>query len=148
MVVKLSPVCWEKMLNAVEDVKQRTLRTAAALEAQGVPYAVIGGNAVAAWVPRVDVGAVRNTRDVSILLRRDELDIVPAPYVSEFERGDDFQLLSLDALVRTKLVANRDKDRTHLRDMVQVGLIDATSPVKYPSPLAERLQYIIDTPDG
>jgi hypothetical protein len=37
-----------------------------------VPYAVVGGNAVAAWVSRVDEAAVRNTRDVDILLRRED----------------------------------------------------------------------------
>ena len=39
-----------------------------------MPYAVVGGNAVAAWVSRVDTAAVRNTRDVDILLRRADLD--------------------------------------------------------------------------
>ena len=47
--------------------------TVALLEEAGVPYAVIGGNAVAAWVSRVDKAAVRNTQDVDILLRREEL---------------------------------------------------------------------------
>jgi hypothetical protein len=61
------------MENAVENVRRRLLRAAAALDAAGVPYAVTGGNAVAAWVSRVDEGAVRNTRDVDILLRRDDL---------------------------------------------------------------------------
>lgn len=51
------------------------LRTAtASLDAAGVPYAVIGGNAVAVWVARCDVGAVRATKDVDILLRREDLD--------------------------------------------------------------------------
>jgi hypothetical protein len=49
-------------------------RAAAALGLLGVPYAVVGGNAVAAWVSRVDVAAVRNTRDVDILLRREDAD--------------------------------------------------------------------------
>ena len=40
----------------------------------GVGYAVVGGNAVAAWVSRVDTAAVRNTRDVDILLRRADSD--------------------------------------------------------------------------
>jgi hypothetical protein len=38
----------------VEKVRERLRRAAAALEAAGVPYAVAGGNAVAAWVSRVD----------------------------------------------------------------------------------------------
>src|SRR5690606_29368789 len=43
-------------------------------EEGGVPYAVVGGNAVAAWVATVDEAAVRNTRDVDILIRREDLD--------------------------------------------------------------------------
>src|SRR5258705_8237035 len=66
-------VSWERMIRAVEKVRQRLQRAAAALEAAGVPYAVAGGNAVAAWVSRIDETAVRNTRDVDILLRRADL---------------------------------------------------------------------------
>jgi hypothetical protein len=47
-----------------------------------------------------------------------------------------------------KLTSNRDKDRMHLRDMLGVGLIDATWPARYPPELAVRLQHLIDTPDG
>jgi hypothetical protein len=61
------------MMNAVEKVRQRLLRASAALESAGIPYAVAGGNAVAAWVSRVDEAAVRNTQDVDILLRRADL---------------------------------------------------------------------------
>jgi hypothetical protein len=35
-----------------------------------LPYAIIGGHAVRAWVAQVDESAVRTTRDVDILLRR------------------------------------------------------------------------------
>src|SRR5712691_12103970 len=61
------------MSNAVENVRRRLLRAVAALRDAGVPYAVAGGNAVAAWVSRVDEAAVRNTRDVDLLLRRTDL---------------------------------------------------------------------------
>src|SRR5438128_8866681 len=61
------------MNNAVEQVRRRLLRAARALGDAGVPYAVAGGNAVAAWVSRVEEAAVRNTRDVDILLRRKDL---------------------------------------------------------------------------
>ena len=63
-------VSWERMIRAVEKVRQRVLRAASALEKAGIPYAVAGGNAVAAWVSRVDEAAVRNTQDVDVLLRR------------------------------------------------------------------------------
>src|SRR5438132_11543723 len=72
------PVSFERMANAVEKVRERLLRAAAALDKAGVPYAVVGGNAVAAWVSRVDEAAVRNTQDVDILLRRSELDAATA----------------------------------------------------------------------
>jgi hypothetical protein len=61
------------MIRAVEKVKERLLRATAALEKANVPYAVVGGNAVAAWVSRVDEAAVRNTQDVDLLLRRSDL---------------------------------------------------------------------------
>jgi hypothetical protein len=49
------------------------IRATSALESSGVPYAVVGGNAVAAWVARVDEAAVRNTQDVDLLLNRKDL---------------------------------------------------------------------------
>jgi hypothetical protein len=60
------PFSLDRMVRAVEKVRQRLLRATAALERAGVPYAVAGGNAVAAWVTRVDESAVRNTRNVDI----------------------------------------------------------------------------------
>ncbi|MFH0792466.1 MAG: nucleotidyltransferase family protein, partial [bacterium] len=54
----------------MEKVRERLLRAATVLERAGIPYAVIGGNAVAAWVATVDEAAVRNTRDVDILMER------------------------------------------------------------------------------
>src|SRR5947208_15735460 len=66
-------VSWDRMIRAVEKVRDRLRRAVAALNKAGVPYAVAGGNAVAAWVSRVDEAAVRNTRDVDILLRRADL---------------------------------------------------------------------------
>ncbi len=193
--VTLGPVSLERMVRAVERVRERLLRATAALEKAGVPYAVVGGNAVAAWVSRVDEAAVRNTQDVDILIRRADLpaataaltpagfvfrhvagmnmfldgpgakardavhmifaaervrpeDPAPAPDISETEPNPPFRVLSLEALVRMKLTAHRDKDRTHLRDMIDVGLIDATWPQRYPPELAARLQHLLDTPEG
>src|SRR2546425_335651 len=66
-------VSWERMIRAVEKVRDRLRRAVGALEKAGVPYAVAGGHAVAAWVSRVDEAAVRNTQDVDLLLRRADL---------------------------------------------------------------------------
>lgn len=68
----------DRMVRAVEKVRDRLRRATAALEQAGVPYAVAGGNAVAAWVARVDEAAVRNTQDVDILLRRADLPAATA----------------------------------------------------------------------
>ena len=57
----------DRMVRAVERVRERMHRAADVLEQAGIPYAVIGGNAVAAHVGRVDESAVRNTQDVDIL---------------------------------------------------------------------------------
>jgi hypothetical protein len=72
--VSYGPISWERMIRAVEKVRERLMRATAALEVAGIPYAVAGGNAVAAWVSRVDEAAVRNTRDVDILIRREDLE--------------------------------------------------------------------------
>jgi hypothetical protein len=179
----------------VEQVRDRLRRAVAALDGAQIPYAVIGGNAVAEWVGRTDPAAVRTTQDVDILLRRADFDAakaamaaagfvyrhvksidmfldgpgakardavhvlfaaekvkpddpVPAPEVTESEPGATFRVVALAALVRMKLVANRDKDRTHLRDFIDVGLIDETWPARFPAELAARLQRLLDTPDG
>ena len=76
MAVELKPFSWDRMIEAVEAVRERTLRATAALRLVGIPYAVVGGNAVAAWVARVDRAAVRNTQDVDILVRRIDFDSV------------------------------------------------------------------------
>ena len=72
--IALEPVSWKRMAQGIEDVRNRLERAAAALAKTGVRYAVVGGNAVAAWVSRVDASAVRNTRDVDILLRREDME--------------------------------------------------------------------------
>ena len=58
---------------AVERVEQLLHRLTQALNDAGIDYAIIGGNAVAAWVARVDEAAVRSTKDVDVLLRREDL---------------------------------------------------------------------------
>jgi hypothetical protein len=183
------------MVDAVEHVRQRLLKASAALKSAGVPYAVVGGNAVAAWVATVDEAAVRNTQDVDILVRRTDFDAVrkalesagfvyrkaagidlfldgakasprqavhvifademvrahepgPNPGVHESTDLGTFRVINLDALVRIKLTAFRDKDRTHLRDLLGVGLIDGAWTTRLPAPLAARLQSLLDTPDG
>lgn len=64
---------WARIERAVENVKDRLRRTAQALSAAGIPYAVVGDHAVQYWVAQVDESVVRNTRDVDIILNRSDL---------------------------------------------------------------------------
>jgi hypothetical protein len=195
VTLKLHDFSLDRVVSAVEKVRQRLLRATAALQAAGVPYAVAGGNAVALWVSRVDESAVRNTQDVDILIdraglpaaksalenagfiyrhmagmdvfldgpnakARDAVHLIFAgekvrpseplanPLVNEFEQAENFRVLSLDALVRIKLTAYRDKDRVHLRDLIDVGLIDATWLTRVPSVLSDKLRKLLDNPNG
>src|SRR5438105_4891470 len=76
--VGMSPEILDRMERAVAKVRERLLRATQALNQAGIPYAVAGGNAVASWVATVDEGAVRNTRVVDLLVRRDDLPAVTA----------------------------------------------------------------------
>lgn len=76
MKTALPEVSWQRMERGIERVRERLLRAAQALRAAGLSYAVVGGNAIAAWVSRVDESAVRNTRGVDILLRRQDFEKV------------------------------------------------------------------------
>jgi len=191
-------MAWEildRMERAVATVRERLLRVTAVLNQAGVPYAVVGGHAVASWVTSVDEGAVRNTRDIDLLVRREDLPVItaaleragfvraevldvtmfldgpdakpsesihllfagekvradhplPSPYLSTIDDPGGFRVITLEALVQMKLLSNRDKDRTHVRDLVGVGLIGRSWLAKLPPVLAERLQGILDTPDA
>ena len=77
-----------------------------------------------------------------------ESDLLPNPGCREVVRFGAFAVLPLEALVQTKLVAYRIVDRVHLRDLLDIGLIDAAWTRRYPPELAERLQSLIDDPDG
>lgn len=185
------PGLWEKHVMALEDVTRRLERIVGALEATAVPYALIGGQAVALWVATRDPAAVRTTKDVDLLLRREDLpqakaaalsvdmdyfEVVgvgmfierddpnprkavhlvwanekvrpeyplPAPAIDErlaLEPGR--QVVSLAALVLMKLLSYRDQDRVHLRDMIDVGLVDRAFMTGLPNDLAARLDGLL-----
>ena len=192
--VTLKDFSWERMIAAVDAVRERACRAAAALDRAGIPHVVVGGNAVAAWVARVDAEAVRNTKDVDLLVRRRDFErvvralesvgfvhqnvsdvdlfldgpegsvrsaihilfavekvrpdyLLPTPDVTDSEAGPDFAVPTLDALVQMKLTSFRLKDRVHLLDLLEVGLIDEGWCDRFPPELAARLRESIDTRD-
>lgn len=80
---------------AVDRVEKRLRRVAAALDAAQVPYAVVGGNAVASWVARMDPSATRATKDVDLLVRRADLPTVTASLTAIGLTRDDLRSLVL-----------------------------------------------------
>ena len=72
----------------------------------------------------------------------------PSPDISESEAADQFRVLSLEALVRMKLTAFRDKDRTHLRDLIEIGLLKPSILERLSAELRSRMQLLFDTPEG
>lgn len=76
-------------LMAIDRVQQRLRKVTSALDAAKIRYAVVGGNAVASWVGRVDAGATRATKDVNILVRRQDVPQIAAVITSlGFARED------------------------------------------------------------
>jgi hypothetical protein len=189
------PFAFERAEQAVMRVQERLERTVKAFELASIPYAIVGGHAVAAWVSTIDPGAIRNTADVDILLRRQDFEMarkamesagfyfakvmevdmfldgadgrprdavhllyaeeivrqgdkIATPSVEQSNRMQDKIVVDLESLVRMKLTSYRDKDRTHLRDMIEVGLIGDSWPGRYSKELGQRLQQLLDHPDG
>jgi len=176
---------------AMDAVTDRLERITRALEESGVPYALVGGQAVALWVSTRDPAAVRTTKDVDILLPKEDLPlaraaaltvtmdylevagvgmfleradpnprhavlviwagekvrpecVLPSPTIDErvaLEPGK--QVVSLPGLVLMKLLANRDQDRVHLRDLIDVGLVDRGMLPSLPAELAPRLELLL-----
>src|SRR5438309_7241627 len=84
---------WQRHVMALEDVTDRLQRITAALEQHGVPYALVGGQAVALWVATRDPAAVRTTKDVDILIRREDLPRARAAALSV--RMEYFEVLGV-----------------------------------------------------
>lgn len=161
-------------------IEHRVRRIASILDNANIRYAVIGGNAVRAWVQTADPAAVRATRDVDIMIpagklaevimaaendgmtyrhaksvdmllespdgkARDAIRILQGDF--EAVRLDGISVVALSDLIRMKLTLNRLKDRVHLLDMIETGLIDATWPARFEGELADRLRILLENPD-
>ena len=185
---------WKKIGESMDRVEVRLRKVIAILETSGIPFAIVGGNAVRIWVAQVDPGAVRATNDVDVLIRPENLeqvkqvmtengyhyrqaaglemflegkndsvrhaihvvlanrmvkqdDFESTPDVEPSEYGDGIRTLPLERLVRMKLNSFRLKNRVHLLDMIDVGLLDKSWISRFPKPLEERLRSLIENPD-
>jgi hypothetical protein len=117
-----------------------------ALEAQGFIYRHVAGLDIF-----LDGAGTKAGEGVHLLFAAERVrptDPAPIPDVTESEDADRFRVITLHALVQTKLIAFRDKDRTHLRDMLAVGLLDDSWPSRLPAELGSRLQLLLDDPNG
>ena len=176
---------------AIEAVCKRLERFTRAMNEANVPYALVGGQAVAVWVASRDPSAVRTTKDIDVLLHRDDLPQarraalsvemdyfevmgvgmfldradpnprhavhlvwagervrpdyeLPSPSIKESQTlAKNLRVVSLAALVRMKLLSNRDQDRVHLRDLIEVGLVDREILLELPQTLAQRLDLLL-----
>jgi len=67
------PTITEQYFMAMHDVQERFERATKALVDGQVPHAVVGGQAVGLWVTSRDTSAFRVTKDVDLLLDKDDL---------------------------------------------------------------------------
>ncbi len=73
---------------------------------------------------------------------------VTNPDVDQSESAGEYRVLSLETLVQIKLTAFRDKDRMHLRDLIDVGIIDESWVGRLMPELGTRLKKLLDDPNG
>jgi hypothetical protein len=122
---------------AVDRVEKRLRWVTEALDAAGVKYAVIGGNAVATWVARVDPSATRATRDVDLLVRRsDDERVTEAITALGFERRDV-----------PGMVLFVDPDEPSKRSGVRLVWADELVRPSYPCP-APSVDEAVRDPEG
>ena len=70
-------------------------------------------------------------------------NLVAAPALPDRPPTSDFEVIGLDDLVGMKLTSFRSKDRVHLVDLIDVGLIDKTWVDRVPEPLRARMRQAL-----
>jgi hypothetical protein len=172
----------------VERLREVLGRLTVALESAGILYEVVGGLAVYVHVERTTPLAGRLTRDIDVLIRRQDLAAIAhaaEPYGFRYlhtagmdtlldaaapdatnavhllftrervrpehvettpdlapERIDDAWIAPVAHLVRMKLTSYRFKDRAHLKDMEEAGLLTLDIDAGLPEELRRRLAEV------
>jgi hypothetical protein len=132
--IATSPTLWEQHLMAVDRVTDRMQRISAALNASKVPYAVVGGQAVAIWVATRDPAAVRTTKDVDLLVNRSDLPRIRAAALSA---GFDY----FETMGVGMLLDRGDPNPRHAVHLVWAGEI-ARSGETQPMPSLDARQFV------
>ncbi len=73
---------------------------------------------------------------------------MPALAAEPPRSAEGYCVAPLESLMRLKLTSFRDKDRVHVRDLLEVGLISSEIEKTLPADLRQRLQQLKDTPQG
>ena len=79
-------------------------------------------------------------------MRPEYVDASPLP--SQSQNLEGMQIVEMERLVSMKLNSYRRKDQVHLLDLIGVGLVDEAWPARFSQVLSERLQELLDDPDG
>jgi hypothetical protein len=182
------------MFAAAEFVRDRQARIIQRLRDGAFQFALSGSNATFIWIGSVDESAVRQYRNVELIIdRKDDTQVANdltnlglaadirsdrivfwhpsiqrercadmalfagellfdrkcvVPALTHIEWISNDPVISLEPLVTFQLSRWLLDDQVDLRDMIEVGLIDANWLPRLPSDLAPRLQELLDNPDG
>lgn len=74
--------------------------------------------------------------------------IFPIPDAAESRNGGSFRILELMPLLEMALTGARCLDHLHVRDLIDVGLVDESWLSRLPPELATRLKQLLDDPEG
>ncbi len=132
------PFAFERAEQAVMRVQERLERTVKAFELASIPYAIVGGHAVAAWVSTIDPGAVRNTVDVDILIRRQDFEA--AKQAMEAAGFHFANVLNVDMFLDG--ADGRPRDAVHLlyaEEIVRQGDTIATPSVEQSNRMKDKI---------
>ncbi len=72
----------------------------------------------------------------------------PVPDLQSWELMQNVKTLPFESLVKMKLTSFRRKDQVHIQDMISIGIIDESWLDRLPPSLQNRLQELLDDPDG
>jgi hypothetical protein len=182
------------MFAAAESIRELQARIIRVLRDSSITFALSGSNATFAWIADIDEAAVRQYRNIELIIdRRDgehvterlsQLNLLPdkAPFQIYFRErytqrkrwahralfaGEQVAggqccvpslsnviwlrnapIIGLKQLVTFQLSRWYLDDQVDLRDLIEVGLVEATWLTWLPAALASRLKELLDNPDG
>ncbi len=121
----------------MERVARRMRLVAGALNDASIPYALVGGNAIAYWIATKDPSATRTTRGVDVLVHRVDLDRITTTLEARGLKREDLRSL-------TRLLDPTEPSR---RSAVHLVWANEKLRPSYEAPSPEPEDSMVD-PDG